>query len=61
MKIVKEFDVKGAAENAIGIMDMGENEVHDLMNEESMMNFLNLYSSWDRVASSIIRVIEQYI
>jgi len=40
---------------------MDENEVHDLMNEESMMNFLNLYSSWDRVASSIIRVIKQYI
>ncbi|AOL17560.1 LPS biosynthesis protein [Sulfolobus sp. A20] len=60
VKIVKEFDKARIAEEASKILSLREKEIEDLMNDEELMRFLNLYSSWDNVASAVKKIIEKY-
>jgi len=60
VKIVKEFDKARLAEEASKILSLRESEIEDLMIDEELMRFLNLYSSWDNVANAVGKIIEKY-
>ncbi|MGC9106484.1 MAG: glycosyltransferase, partial [Thermoprotei archaeon] len=60
VKIVEEFDQEGAAKKAAEILSMSEKEIEDLMNEESLLKFLELHSDWDNVANAVKNLILKY-
>ncbi|QIW23735.1 glycosyltransferase family 1 protein [Sulfolobus sp. S-194] len=58
VKIVKEFDKESMAKEAIKIIKMSDKEIEDLMNnDEKLLKFLELHSSWDNVAEAVKNVI----
>ena len=61
VKVVKEFDNEAMANEALKLLLMSERDLEDLMNDEKLINFLKLYSSWDNVAESVKRIIEKYM
>lgn len=61
VKIVREFDKEGMANEAVKLLSMNENEIQELMNEEKLLSFLKLHSSWDNVANSVKEIILKHI
>lgn len=49
---VPEFNTRKMAEYSIKFLNMSESKIADLMNEDKLIEFLNLHSSWDNVAES---------
>ncbi|MBB5253519.1 glycosyltransferase family 4 protein [Sulfurisphaera ohwakuensis] len=60
VRIVREFDKESMAKESLSILSMSEGEIEGIMNEENLLNFLNLHSSWDNVAESVRRIIDKY-
>ncbi|BFH72272.1 glycosyltransferase [Sulfurisphaera javensis] len=61
VKIVKEFDIEGIAKESLKILGMKESEIIDLMNEEKLLYFLKIHSSWNNVAESVKKILLKYI
>ena len=59
VKLVGEFDVEGMAKASDGFLQMGEKELCDVMNDEKLMKFLELHSSWENVAREHLRLIKK--
>lgn len=57
VKIVKEFDVNGLAEEVKKIASLNESEVEKIMEDPKLMDFLNLHSSWDKVAEGVKNIL----
>ncbi len=58
---VPEFDVKAMAEAALRLIYMDEEKYDEMMNEENLLKFLNIHSSWDNVAKSVKEVILRHV
>jgi glycosyltransferase involved in cell wall biosynthesis len=61
VKIVKEFDKEGMASEALRLLSMSEKEIEDIMNDDYLINFLDLHSSWDNVAEAVKKIIDKYL
>ena len=59
VKLVKEFDVEGMVKASDEFLQMGERELCDVMNDEKLMKFLELHSSWENVAREHLRLIKK--
>jgi glycosyltransferase involved in cell wall biosynthesis len=58
---VREFDVRGMAEKALDFLRKPEKEIEDLMNDERLVKFLQLHSSWDNVVRAIKELLLKYV
>ncbi|WP_338604683.1 glycosyltransferase [Sulfolobus tengchongensis] len=61
VKIVEEFDKESMALESKKIISMNEREIEDMMNNETLLSFLRLHSSWDNVAESVRKIILKYM
>ncbi|MEM0257193.1 MAG: glycosyltransferase [Saccharolobus sp.] len=61
VKIIKEFDKEGMASEALRLLSMSEKEIEDIMNDDYLINFLDLHSSWDNVAEAVKKIIDKYL
>ncbi len=59
VKLVREFDVEGLARASDEFLGMSESELCDVMNDERLMKFLELHSSWENVAREHLRLIKK--
>jgi glycosyltransferase involved in cell wall biosynthesis len=57
VRIVREFDKEELAREAIKILKMSEKQIEDFMNDEKLLQFLKLHSSWDNVAEAVKNLI----
>lgn len=61
VKIVEEFDIEKMAQEALNILSMSENDIEEFMNNQELLDFLKLHSSWDNVANSIKNIILKHM
>ena len=59
VKLVKEFDIAGMAKASDEFLEMDEKELCDIMNDEKLLKFLELHSSWENVAREHLRLIKK--
>ncbi|BBG22915.1 glycosyltransferase family 4 protein [Sulfuracidifex tepidarius] len=58
---VPEFDVKAVGEATLKFLQMDEAKYNDMMNDERLLEFLEIHSSWDNVARSVKEIISRHI
>ncbi|QKR00880.1 glycosyltransferase family 4 protein [Metallosphaera tengchongensis] len=58
VKLVPEFDVRAMGEEAARLI---ERDPQELMEDQGLLEFLRVHSSWDNVANSIEALIRKYV
>ncbi len=61
IKIVREFDKNSMAIEASKLYSTSEKELNTLINNEKVLDFLRLHSSWDNVAIAVKNIINKYL
>jgi glycosyltransferase involved in cell wall biosynthesis len=53
VKFVREFDKKGMAETALRIINSSNSDYEVMVNNQKVLEFLKVHSSWDAVAKNL--------
>ncbi|NON62836.1 glycosyltransferase family 4 protein [Acidianus sp. RZ1] len=61
VKLVEEFNKVEMAKKLADILRLSEKEIEEEMNDNTLLNFLELHSSWDNVERSVKEIILKHL
>ncbi|BDC18528.1 glycosyltransferase [Acidianus sp. HS-5] len=61
VKVVREGDIVGMARETVNVLKMENEEIKQLFDDESVKKFLELHSSWEKVALAEHKAIKEFL